>query len=41
VNEVEPWACEVLALYFHAWLQEAKDFKEDFLNNFRRRVFLS
>ena len=41
MNEVEPWACEVLALYFHAWLQEAKDFKEDFLNNFRRRVFLS
>jgi hypothetical protein len=40
MNEVEPWACEVLALYLHAWLQEATDPKEDFLNNFRRRVFL-
>lgn len=39
-DEVEPWACEILATYLHAWLQEAKDIDGDFRENFRRRVFL-
>ncbi|RDL35985.1 uncharacterized protein BP5553_06597 [Venustampulla echinocandica] len=40
VDDVEPWACEILAVYLHAWLRAAKDLKGDFRGNFRRRVFL-
>ncbi len=36
----EEWAEEVLALYMVAWMKEAKDIKDDFRGNFRRRVFL-
>jgi len=40
MEDIEPWACEILAVYLHAWLQESKDITEGFLENFRRRVFL-
>jgi hypothetical protein len=40
LDEVEPWAREVLATYLHAWLKESKDIRPDFRQSFRRRVFL-
>lgn len=38
--DVEPWACEILAVYMHAWLSGSKHIEENFRGNFRRRVFL-
>lgn len=40
MDEIEPWACDILATYLHAWLQEAHVIEEGFKDNFRRRVFL-
>jgi len=36
----ELWAEDILATYIHAWLKESHHMGDDFLKNFRRRIFL-